>query len=87
MLRHQSAEDVGNLSGQPNPIFSCLSLYPHASMCMHKGLYNLSDYVASPGSPRQVSVKGWVSSTHASIGVLEAGASWSRQSESSISPM
>lgn len=47
---------------------------------------NLTDYVASPGGPRQVSVSGCVSSAHASSHALEAGASWSRQFEPSISP-
>lgn len=48
---------------------------------------NLSGYVASPGGPRQVSVNGCVSSAHASTRTVEAGASWSRQFEPSISPM
>lgn len=92
MLRHRSAGDVGNLSGQPNPHFSCLCVCVCVSACEHvyaPGAFsrNLSVYVASPGGPRQVSVSGCVSSADAGRGALEAGASWSRQSEPSVSLM
>lgn len=81
---------MGNLSGQPNPpLFMPLCVCKHASMCMHWGAFsrNLSNYVASPGSPRQVSVSGCVSGAHISGRALEAGASWSRRSEPSINLM
>lgn len=73
--------------GNPTPTF-------HACVYVHMHVYaqgaffgNLSDYVASPGGPRQVSVSGCISSAHASSDALEAGASWSWQSEPSINPM
>lgn len=86
MLRHQSAGDVGNLSGRPNPHFSCLCVsadkHVYAPGAFSR---NLPGYVASPGSPRQVSVNGCASSDHTSSHILKLGGTWPWQSELYIS--
>lgn len=71
MPRHRRAEDVGNLSGQPNPPLLTLvyvSTFKHAcAQDVGRGAFsrNLSALVASPGGPRQVSVSGCISGAHA----------------------
>lgn len=74
MLSHQSAGDVGNLSGRPNPHFSCKCVSADRHVYAPEAFSrNLPDCVASPGSPRQVSVNGCISSDHSRSDILKLG--------------
>lgn len=71
MLRHRCAEDVGNLSGQPNLQCSCLCICAHASMCFHQGLSLRASQAVSPVQAvpiKSVSAELMLVATHWKLG-------------------